>query len=90
MKHQSERERERERERDYIYKTSPIFGFLKKQLIFQSSQIAKMAKNTGPVVCLLILVMDIVAGILAIEAEIAQNKVLRKRKSKDSKNETNA
>ncbi|PSS10335.1 Fluoride ion transporter CrcB like [Actinidia chinensis var. chinensis] len=71
MKHQ----RERERERDYIYKTSPIFGFLKKQLIFQSSQIAKMAKNTGPVVCLLILVMDIVAGILAIEAEIAQNKV---------------
>ncbi|GFZ03175.1 transmembrane protein, putative [Actinidia rufa] len=34
-----------------------------------------MAKNTGPVVCLLIMVMDIVAGILAIEAEIAQNKV---------------
>ena len=84
MKHQS-----RERERDCIYKTSPIFGFLKKQLIFQSSQIAKMAKNTGPVVCLLIMVMDIVAGILAIEAEIAQNKVCWKLKSKERKNETN-
>ncbi|KAG5516597.1 hypothetical protein RHGRI_037351 [Rhododendron griersonianum] len=35
----------------------------------------KMEKNIGPMVCLLILIMDIVAGILAIEAEIAQNKV---------------
>lgn len=34
-----------------------------------------MEKNIGPMVCLLILIMDIVAGILAIEAEIAQNKV---------------
>ncbi|KAE9445040.1 hypothetical protein C3L33_23062, partial [Rhododendron williamsianum] len=35
----------------------------------------KMEKNIGPMVCLLILIMDIIAGILAIEAEIAQNKV---------------
>ncbi|KAJ9169002.1 hypothetical protein P3X46_020473 [Hevea brasiliensis] len=34
-----------------------------------------MAKNTGVLICLLIMAMDIVAGILGIEAEIAQNKV---------------
>lgn len=34
-----------------------------------------MAKTGGAFVCLLIVVMDIVAGILGIEAEIAQNKV---------------
>ncbi|RWR84388.1 DUF1218 domain-containing protein [Cinnamomum micranthum f. kanehirae] len=34
-----------------------------------------MAKAGGAFVCLLIVVMDIVAGILGIEAEIAQNKV---------------
>ncbi|KAL6990855.1 Protein DESIGUAL 2 [Sarracenia purpurea var. burkii] len=34
-----------------------------------------MAKNIGPIVCLMIMIMDIVAGILAIEAEMAQNKV---------------
>ncbi|GAV74991.1 DUF1218 domain-containing protein [Cephalotus follicularis] len=34
-----------------------------------------MAKNVGFLVCLLIMVMDIVAGILGIEAEMAQNKV---------------
>ncbi|XP_052183352.1 protein DESIGUAL 2 [Diospyros lotus] len=34
-----------------------------------------MAKNIGPLICLLILIMDIVAGILGIEAEVAQNKV---------------
>ncbi|KAK3035111.1 hypothetical protein RJ639_032613 [Escallonia herrerae] len=32
-------------------------------------------KNTGLLVCLLIIVMDIVAGILGIAAEVAQNKV---------------
>lgn len=36
-----------------------------------------MAKITaGYLVCLLIMVMDITAGILGIQAEIAQNKVL--------------
>lgn len=34
-----------------------------------------MGKVGGAFVCLLIVVMDIVAGILGIEAEIAQNKV---------------
>lgn len=34
-----------------------------------------MAKVEGVIVCLSILVMDIVAGVLGIEAEIAQNKV---------------
>ncbi|KAL2343908.1 hypothetical protein Fmac_005193 [Flemingia macrophylla] len=34
-----------------------------------------MAKNYGFIVCILVLVLDIVAGILGIEAEIAQNKV---------------
>ncbi|XP_020238796.1 uncharacterized protein LOC109817861 [Cajanus cajan] len=34
-----------------------------------------MAKNYGFLVCILVLVLDIVAGILGIQAEIAQNKV---------------
>ncbi|CAJ1936236.1 unnamed protein product [Sphenostylis stenocarpa] len=34
-----------------------------------------MAKNYGFIVCILVLVLDIVAGILGIQAEIAQNKV---------------
>ncbi|KAK9936159.1 hypothetical protein M0R45_013018 [Rubus argutus] len=36
-----------------------------------------MARNIyiGPLVCLLVMMMDIVAGILGIEAELAQNKV---------------
>lgn len=34
-----------------------------------------MAKVIGVLVCLLIVVLDIVAGILGIEAEIAQDKV---------------
>ncbi|KAH7856482.1 hypothetical protein Vadar_001842 [Vaccinium darrowii] len=33
-----------------------------------------MVKNMGIIVCLLIMVMDIAAGILGIEAEMAQNK----------------
>ncbi|KAJ6767243.1 hypothetical protein OIU79_023078 [Salix purpurea] len=34
-----------------------------------------MAKNYGILVCLIIMALDVVAGILGIEAEIAQNKV---------------
>ncbi|KAJ7948206.1 Transmembrane protein, putative (DUF1218) [Quillaja saponaria] len=34
-----------------------------------------MVKATGILLCLLIMVMDVVAGILGIEAEISQNKV---------------
>ncbi|CAL0309469.1 unnamed protein product [Lupinus luteus] len=34
-----------------------------------------MAKNYGFLICILVMVMDIVAGILGIQAEIAQNKV---------------
>lgn len=34
-----------------------------------------MGKLGGMFVCLLIVAMDVVAGILGIEAEIAQNKV---------------
>ncbi|RDY05313.1 hypothetical protein CR513_10860, partial [Mucuna pruriens] len=33
-----------------------------------------MTKNYGFLVCILVMVLDIVAGILGIEAEIAQNK----------------
>lgn len=35
-----------------------------------------MVKNITPLVCLSVLLMDVVAGILGIQAEIAQNKVL--------------
>jgi hypothetical protein len=35
-----------------------------------------MARNFGPLICLVVMVMDVVAGILGIEAEVAQNKVL--------------
>ena len=34
-----------------------------------------MAKIVGAFICLLIVVMDVMAGILGIEAEIEQNKV---------------
>ncbi|KAF7843083.1 putative transmembrane protein [Senna tora] len=34
-----------------------------------------MAKNYGFLICILVMVMDVVAGILGIQAEIAQNKV---------------
>uniref|UniRef100_A0A7N0REK1 Uncharacterized protein n=1 Tax=Kalanchoe fedtschenkoi TaxID=63787 RepID=A0A7N0REK1_KALFE len=34
-----------------------------------------MVKNVAPVVCILIVVLDVVAGILGIQAEVAQNKV---------------
>ncbi|KAL6992700.1 Protein DESIGUAL 2 [Sarracenia purpurea var. burkii] len=34
-----------------------------------------MSRSIGLIVCLLIMIMDIVAGILGIEAEAAQNKV---------------
>jgi hypothetical protein len=34
-----------------------------------------MAKNHGILVCLLIIALDVVAGILGIEADMAQNKV---------------
>lgn len=42
-----------------------------------------MAKNCGFLVCILVLVLDIAAGILGIQAEIAQNKVLSLIKTKD-------
>ena len=35
-----------------------------------------MARNIGPLVCLLVMVMDVIAGILGIQAEIDQNKVM--------------
>ncbi|XP_062086789.1 protein DESIGUAL 2 [Humulus lupulus] len=34
-----------------------------------------MARNLAPLICILVMAMDVVAGILGIEAEIAQNKV---------------
>jgi hypothetical protein len=36
-----------------------------------------MVRNYGFIVCLVVIVMDVVAGILGIQAEIAQNKVLQ-------------
>lgn len=36
---------------------------------------AKMKKTYGIVVCILIIILDVTAGILGIQAEIAQNKV---------------
>lgn len=33
------------------------------------------SKNIGPFICLLIIIIDVIAGILGIEAEISQNKV---------------
>ncbi|KAK7246647.1 hypothetical protein RIF29_41517 [Crotalaria pallida] len=38
-----------------------------------------MAKNYGFLVCILVMVMDIVAGILGIQAEIAQNQVKHRK-----------
>lgn len=38
-----------------------------------------MAQNYGFLICILVMVMDIVAGILGIQAEIAQNKVLQQQ-----------
>lgn len=38
---------------------------------------AKMKKTYGIVVCILIIILDVTAGILGIQAEIAQNKVYR-------------
>lgn len=35
-----------------------------------------MVRNYGFLVCIVVIVMDVVAGILGIQAEIAQNKVL--------------
>jgi len=35
-----------------------------------------MTKNYGFLICILVMVLDVVAGILGIGAEIAQNKVL--------------
>jgi hypothetical protein len=37
-----------------------------------------MVRNYGFIVCLVVIVMDVVAGILGIQAEIARNKVLKK------------
>ncbi|XP_050371780.1 protein DESIGUAL 2 [Argentina anserina] len=34
-----------------------------------------MGRNIGPLVCLLVMIMDAIAGTLGIQAEIAQNKV---------------
>ncbi|XP_047333408.1 protein DESIGUAL 3-like [Impatiens glandulifera] len=34
-----------------------------------------MARDFGPVICMSIMIMDIIAGILGIEADLAQNKV---------------
>ena len=39
------------------------------------SRLEKLHKDLGPVLCVLIMALDIVAGILAIEAEKAQHKV---------------
>lgn len=36
-----------------------------------------MARMRGILICILIVIMDIVAGILGIEAQVAQNKVSR-------------
>lgn len=36
---------------------------------------AKMQRTYGFVVCILVIIMDVTAGILGIQAEIAQNKV---------------
>lgn len=33
------------------------------------------SKNIGPFICLLIIIIDVIAGILGIEAEVSQNKV---------------
>ncbi|XP_074324502.1 protein DESIGUAL 2 [Apium graveolens] len=37
------------------------------------------SKNIGPFICLLIIVVDVIAGMLGIEAEISQNKVKQLR-----------
>ncbi|KAL8136778.1 hypothetical protein V2J09_002779 [Rumex salicifolius] len=39
-----------------------------------AGKMARMVRAIGPVICLMLVVMDIVAGILGIEAQIAQSK----------------
>ncbi|KAJ4975846.1 hypothetical protein NE237_000952 [Protea cynaroides] len=41
----------------------------------RSSKSARMTKPVGALICLLIVIMDIVAGILGLQAEVAQNKM---------------
>lgn len=53
----------------------PDCHFEENILLILPAKMALMAKRMGPVICLLIMVMDIVAGILGIEAQVAQNKV---------------
>jgi len=36
---------------------------------------ARMARTIGPLICIFLMAMDIVAGILSIEADVAQNRV---------------
>ncbi|KAK6917397.1 DESIGUAL/Modifying wall lignin-1/2 [Dillenia turbinata] len=48
--------------------TSALFRFF-------ISEMAKMATSLRPFICLLIIIMDVIAGILGIEAEVAENKV---------------
>ncbi|KAJ4837156.1 hypothetical protein Tsubulata_015899 [Turnera subulata] len=51
--------------------TVPVFS----GLIAKKKEKKTMAKNYGFLICLLIIIFDVVAGILGIEAEVAQNKV---------------
>lgn len=39
------------------------------------SRFEKLQKDLGPIVCILIMALDIVAGVLAIKAEKAPHKV---------------
>ncbi|KAL2931171.1 5-hydroxytryptamine receptor 1F [Bienertia sinuspersici] len=66
-----------------LHKSQSLPSLLNQKLVFSNhphtktktkSNMRPMAKTIVPVVCLLIMVMDIVAGILGIEAQVAQNK----------------
>ncbi|KAL8151161.1 LOW QUALITY PROTEIN: hypothetical protein V2J09_020969 [Rumex salicifolius] len=48
--------------------------YLNKKSYVRVAFLKRMARSIVPVICLLIVVMDVVAGILGIEAQIAQNK----------------
>ncbi|KAL0363269.1 UNVERIFIED_CONTAM: hypothetical protein Scaly_1282100 [Sesamum calycinum] len=61
-------------EQTIFFSDSALHIVQQPSVIRSSHCVATMVKNADAVVCLLIMVMDIVAGVLGIQAEVAQNK----------------
>ena len=55
--------------------SSTFFFFKRPYISIGSSKVADMAKIGVLIVCLVLVAMDVVAGILSMEAQFAKNKV---------------